>query len=101
MRKRTPDRTTRSQIRQALRRLSLRSRERAAALKRDNYTCQRCGRKQSRAKGREIYVEVHHLDRKIMWDVLIDCVYELLLVPSDKWVTLCVDCHKRATDGLD
>lgn len=98
MRKRTSDRTTRSQIRQALRRLSLRSRERAAALKRDNYTCQRCGRKQSRAKGREIYVEVHHRNG-VQWDVLVDCVYEILLCHPDDMITLCKECHKEETDG--
>jgi 5-methylcytosine-specific restriction endonuclease McrA len=100
MRKRKSDRTTRSQIRQALRRLSLRSRERAAALKRDNYTCQRCGKKQSKAKGREVSVEVHHVNG-VQWDTLVDCVYEMLLCHPDDMITLCVDCHKRATDGLD
>lgn len=87
--------TPRSAIRAALRRLSLRSRERAACLRRDKYTCQICGKKQSRAKGREIYVEAHH-KRGILWDVLIDQVYEMLLCHPDDMVTLCKECHKNA-----
>lgn len=88
--------TPRSKVREALRRLSLRSRERAAALRRDHYTCQICGKKQSRAKGREVYVEVHH-KRGVLWDVLIDIVYEMLLCHPDDLVTLCKDCHQRET----
>ena len=92
------ERTTRSQIKEALRRLSLRSRERAAALKRDNYTCQRCGRKQSRAKGSEIYVECHHRNG-VNWPVLVDCIYEMLLCHPDDLITLCKECHRKETDG--
>jgi len=88
------ERTTRSQIRQALRRLSLRSRERAACLRRDKYTCQRCGKKQSRAKGKEVYVEAHHT-KGVLWDVLIDQVYEMLLCHPDDMITLCKACHKK------
>jgi 5-methylcytosine-specific restriction endonuclease McrA len=84
--------TPRSEAKQALRRLSLRSRERASALKRDKYTCQRCGAKQSRAKGREVSVEVHH-KWGIQWEKLIDIVYEMLLCSPDKLVTLCKKCH--------
>lgn len=90
------ERTPRSQIRQALRRLSLRSRERAACLKRDRYTCQRCGAKQSRAKGREVYVEAHHT-KGILWDVLVDSVYEMLLCHPDDMITLCKECHAKET----
>jgi len=39
----------------------LTSRERAEALKRDKYTCQVCGKKQSMAKGRVHKVSVHHI----------------------------------------
>ena len=55
--------TPNSKIKASLRQLFLRSRERAAAIKRDGYTCQVCGAKQSRAQGREVYVEVHHKRR--------------------------------------
>jgi len=72
----------------------LRSRERASALKRDNYTCQICGRKQSRVKGKECKVEVHHIQNILNWPELYDAVRRYLLVDPDKLKTLCVDCHK-------
>ena len=90
------ERTPRGRIREALRRLSLRSRERASCLKRDKYTCRRCGAKQSRAKGREVSVEAHHT-KGILWDVLIDQVYEMLLCHPDDMITLCKDCHHKET----
>ena len=90
--------TPRSKVREALRRLSLRSRERNAALRRDKYTCQHCGSKQSKAKGREVAVEVHHKNG-VLWDVLIDIVYEMLLCHPDDLITLCKSCHQRETDG--
>ena len=86
--------TPRSKVRSALRQLWLRSRERAAALRRDGYTCQRCGAKQSKARGKEIAVNVHHLDG-IDWEALIDLVYERLLVPPDRLKTECVSCHEE------
>ncbi len=92
MGKRKPN-TPRSQVRSALRRLWLRSRERQAALKRDKYTCQECGKKQSMAKGKEIYVEVHHLNG-IKWEQIIDYIYRHLLVDPKELETECVGCHK-------
>lgn len=86
--------TPNSAIRSALRRLFLRSRERAAAIKRDKYTCRRCGAKQSRAKGREVYVEVHH-KRGIDWDGLLAEIRRRLLQTSDDMETLCEDCHDK------
>lgn len=89
--------TPRSQVKSALRQLFLRSRERKEALKREKYTCQRCNTKQSRAKGKEVKVEVHHI-KGIDWDTLIDLVYKhLLCVPSDLEI-LCVECHKKETE---
>jgi len=82
--------TPTSQIRSALRRVFLRSRERAAALKREGYTCERCHAKQSRAKGREVYVEAHH-DCGIDWDGLIELVRERML--SGPLTILCKECH--------
>jgi len=84
--------TPRSRVKNALRQLWLRSRERQAALRRDHYACRKCGLKQSRAKGKEAYVTSHHI-YGIDWEALIDLVYERLLVPAEKQVTLCVDCH--------
>ena len=82
-------------IRSALRQVWLRSRERRAALKRDGYTCQICGKKQSRAKGREVHVEVHHKTHIVDWDGLIQKVREELLCHPDDLVTLCKECHHR------
>ena len=89
--------TPNSRIRAALRKLWLRSRERAAALKRDKYTC-KCGKKQCMAKGREVYVEVHHIDG-IDWDGVIALIRERLLQTPDKLETMCVECHKEEGSG--
>jgi len=91
--------TPRSQIRSALRRLFLRSRERAAALKRDKYTCQCCGLKQSRAKGREVFVEVHHKEGVVNWNIIFDLIFTYLLCPADKLITLCKKCHDESEEN--
>jgi 5-methylcytosine-specific restriction endonuclease McrA len=88
--------TPRSQVRSALRQLWLRSRERAAAIKRDKYTCQECGVKQSKAKGKEVKVEIDHLDG-IEWEQMLDYVYRHLLVSPDKLETVCKGCHAGRT----
>jgi 5-methylcytosine-specific restriction endonuclease McrA len=95
--KRLPN-TPKSQIRSALRKLFLRSRERSAAIKRDGYTCCKCHRKQSKAKGREISVEVHHIDGVTNWDELFRAVYSYLLCHPDQLVTLCPECHKETEE---
>ena len=87
--------TPNSQIRSALRKLFLRSRERAKAIKRDGYTCQRCGAKQSKAKGREVQVEVHHRNGVVNWDRLFEAVREYLLCSPDDMETLCSSCHQK------
>lgn len=86
--------TPRSQIRSALRRLWLRSRERQSAIKRDGYRCQGCGRKQSKANGKEVYVEVHH-KQGVEWEKAIDAVYEYLLCDPAELITLCPQCHEE------
>jgi hypothetical protein len=88
--------TPRSQVRNALRQLWLRSRERQSALKRDRYSCRICGSKQSRAKGREVFVEVDHL-AGIDWEELLDLVYDRLLVPPELLRTLCKAHHEEKT----
>jgi predicted HNH restriction endonuclease len=87
--------TPNSAIRAALRRLFLRSRERASALKRDGYKCRCCTAKQSRAKGKEVYVEVHHQDGVLNWDLLFQLVREYLLCHPEKLETLCEKCHEK------
>lgn len=84
--------TPRSRIKNTLRQLWLRSRERAAALKRDNYTCRTCNRKQSKAKGREFKVEVHHVEG-IDWDGIVDLIIGRVLQTTDKLETQCKECH--------
>ena len=84
--------TPRSRIRSALRQVFLRSRERAAVLKEAGYSCS-CGLKQSKAKGKEVAVQVHHKTGIDNWDTIIDAVYEKLLNKDDMEV-LCKKCHE-------
>ena len=85
--------TPNSKIRASLRRLWLHSRERSRAIKRDNYSCQICGVKQSRAKGKEVYVEVHHLENICNWQEMYDSIRKNLLCSEDDLQTLCKKCH--------
>lgn len=85
--------TPRSKVRAALRRLWLQSRERSSACKREKYTCEKCGAKQSRAKGKEVYIEVHHR-HGIDWDGVIDLIFERLLVTQEELEVLCTNCHE-------
>ncbi len=95
MGKRLPT-TPRSKIRAALRQCWLRSRERQAAIKRDKYSCVKCHAKQSKAKGREVKVNVHHLDGILDWDKLLDMILASgLFVGPDGLQTLCEKCHKE------
>lgn len=89
--------TPNSQIRSALRRLWLRSREHSAALKRDKYTCKSCGKKKSRAKGKEVSVEVHHRDGVCNWDEIFKAIRDNLLCDPSELETLCKDCHDHET----
>jgi len=89
--------TPNGKIRSALRKLFLRSREHSEAMKAARYTCARCGAKQSRAKGREVYVVVHHRSG-VDWNGLFDDIRARLLNASDLEV-LCVDCHDKEHDG--
>jgi predicted HNH restriction endonuclease len=90
-------RTPKSQIRNALRMLFLRSRERAATVKRDKNTCQMCGKKGSVARGHELKIEVHHLNA-ISWDKIIDYIQKTLLCDSSELICYCKDCHKIITE---
>ena len=90
--------TPNSCIRSALRKLWLRSRERAAALKATGYTCAVCRVKQTKAAGREVVLEVHHKDG-IDWDGLIDLIRERLLQTPDRLEPLCHACHAAKTEA--
>jgi 5-methylcytosine-specific restriction endonuclease McrA len=90
-----PKRTTKSRVRSALRQLWMRCPERAQAIKRDGYRCQICGVKQSKAKGHEVAVQVHHLD-EILWDQILDLIMASgLFIGPDGLVTLCKKCHEE------
>ena len=86
--------TPNSKIKSSLRMLFLRSRERAAALKADGYTCCVCGSKQSKAKGKEVAVEVHHNQGVCNWDVIYDVIRDQLLCDPSNMRVLCKSCHK-------
>ena len=73
----------------------VRSYERGEALKRDKYTCQTCGIKQSKKKGSEVKVQVHHKEGILNWDYIIDAITQYLLCDPDKLQTLCEDCHNN------
>ncbi len=87
--------TPKYRIRSALRKLWLHSRERGTAIKRDKYTCQRCGVKKSTAKGKEQKVEVHHKMGIPNWDYMIELIYKNLLVNPEQLETLCPSCHDK------
>lgn len=89
--------TPKSRIKSQLRLIWLRSRERNSALRRDKYSCVKCGVKQSKAKGKEQKVEVHHKNLEINWDELIDIIRNKLLCDIEDLETLCPDCHDEIT----
>jgi len=84
--------TPRGRVVVALRQVWLRSRERAAAIKREGGCCQVCGSKQSKAKGKEVKLEVHH-NNGIQWTAIIDKIYREVLVNPEHLTVLCKDCH--------
>ena len=85
--------TPRSRIRAALRQLFLRSRERAACLKKAGNRCAECGVKASKAKGREVKIEVHHCQGIGNWELIIDMIREELLCSPDLLIALCKKHH--------
>jgi predicted HNH restriction endonuclease len=94
MGKRLPT-TPRSKVRQAIRQLWLRSRERATALKNAKYTCSVCGVKQSKAKGKEQKIEVHHREGIDNWDMIIDLIISKILCTPEDYDVVCPACHEK------
>ena len=86
--------TPNSRIKSTLRMLFMRSRERAAVLKRDDRTCQVCGVKASVAKGKEVKVEVHHKEGIENWDEIYKVIRKHLLCDPSGMDTLCKNCHE-------
>lgn len=86
----TPD----SQIKNCLRKLWLWSRERNSAVRSVGNTCCKCGRKGSQAKGKEVTIEVHHING-IDWSGLCSLIRDRLLQTPDKLVCMCKECHAK------
>jgi len=84
--------TPRSRIRAAIRQLWLRSRERAASIKKADRRCVKCGVKASVAKNKVVKLEVHH-EPQIDWDGIIDLIAERILEAPQ--FPLCKKCHKE------
>ena len=96
------DHTPDSYIKGRLRQLWVSSRERSAALKNTGYCCAKCGVKQSRKKGFEVKLDVHHLHegkKDIHWQRILDVIREELLCPPDRLMPLCKECHDKITYG--
>jgi 5-methylcytosine-specific restriction endonuclease McrA len=85
--------TPKGRIVAALRQVWLRSRERAAAIKRDQGCCRSCGVKQSKAKGREQKIVVHHKNGVNNMIEILELVYRELLCHPDELEVLCPECH--------
>lgn len=67
-------------------------------MKRDGYTCVHCGKKQSKAKGREQDVIVHHREGIGNWDRVIDLIFAEILCAPSHLETVCPDCHEAIAD---
>jgi len=94
-RKKYPDWMSRDGfITQALRRVWLRCKERAFTLKREKYCCEECGRKQSKAKGKEVRIHVHH-KKPPNWERIRSVIREELLHPPNYLKVLCKECHDK------
>jgi 5-methylcytosine-specific restriction endonuclease McrA len=86
--------TKRVHIVRGLRQIWMRSKERSEALKLAKYTCQKCGKKKSVAKGKEQKVEVHHKLGVGNWDRIVQVIRDELLCSPEHLEVLCPECHK-------
>lgn len=91
--------TPKSRIVAGLRKMWLWSRERNEAMRYYDRTCQKCGVRESKAKGREQKIQVHHKDGILNWDEIVFEIRKNLLVSPDKLECLCPECHKKETYG--
>lgn len=90
-------RTPKARVVSALRKLWLWSNERNAAIKRDKYTCVKCGSKQCKVAGQEFKVQVHHKKGIANWDKVYKVVMEEILCDPEHLETLCKPCHDKET----
>lgn len=93
------EKTKKAIIVSGLRNIWLRSKERSNRLKLDDYTCKHCNRKQSKAKGQEFKVQVHHVNG-IEWDELVQLLRDKLLQDESCLLTLCKECHKKEENKI-
>lgn len=89
-------RTPKTHIVRGLRLIWMRSRERAFAFKRDNYSCVKCGVKQSKAKGKEQKIVVHHKKGIGNWNAVIELMQKEILCNPENLECLCPRCHEYA-----
>lgn len=87
--------TKKTYIVNGLRLIWLHSAERRQALKNKGYCCEVCGVKQSKAKGNEVKISVHHKEGVGNWDRIVEVIKEELLCSPDKMEVLCKQCHKE------
>ena len=88
--------TPRGLIVTTLRKLFMWSPERNAALARDDKTCQVCGKRESKAKGKECSIQVHHIQEgDINWDRIERVIRAELLCPAEMLICLCKEHHKE------
>lgn len=73
------------------------SKERSETLKRSKYCCEVCGIKQTRVKGKEVKLEVHHKKGITNWDKIINLIFDELLTHPDNLQALCKNCHDNIT----
>lgn len=92
--------TPRSRVKNALRLVWLRSRERAACLKAAGNCCARCGVKASVAKGREVKMEVHHRDG-IDWNGIVDGIFAAMLPDPARLEAVCKACHSKEHEAIE
>jgi len=88
--KRTPDTMLRSWLR---RWVWSKCCEKSYTNRREGYCCEHCGVKNSRAKGKEVRVIVHH-QKLINWDKIFKVLRRELLVSPNQLTCLCDECHK-------
>jgi 5-methylcytosine-specific restriction endonuclease McrA len=92
-----PTKSSKAMVVSWLRKYWLRSPERSNALKKADRSCEICGVKHSRAKGREVTVVVHHKSGIDNWGLIYDLIMEQLL-NEDDLQALCKEHHDKEHD---
>lgn len=70
------------------------------ALRRSGYRCERCGVKQSKAKGNVVVIDVHHKRPIGRWmDIIITLIVKFILTNPDNLECICHKCHEDEHNG--